>query len=179
MYCSFILLAICVSIDSLGIGMTYGLKNTKITFWAKWILFLVSFFITGLSLLAGKAISAFLPSSVTNLIGTLLLILLGIWMIVQPSNADFDHSNHIDSKEAIFLGVALSLDAIGIGIGSSMIGFYSFIFPLLVALFQLIFLSFGSYIGRKIQKNSRLPENIWNLISGILLIGIAVTKLIF
>lgn len=179
MYCSFILLAICVSIDSLGIGMTYGLKNTQITFWAKWILFLISFFITSLSLLAGKAISAFLPSSVTNLIGTLLLILLGIWMITQPSNADFDHSNHIDSKEAIFLGVALSLDAIGIGIGSSMIGFHSFIFPLLVALFQLIFLSFGSYIGRKIQKNSRLPENIWNLISGILLIAIAVTKLIF
>lgn len=179
MYCSFILLAICVSIDSLGIGMTYGLKNTKITFWAKWILFLISFFITSLSLLAGKAISAFLPSNVTDLIGTLLLILLGIWMIVQPSNGDFDHSNYIDSKEAIFLGVALSLDAIGIGIGSSMIGFHSFIFPLLVALFQLIFLSFGSYIGRKIQKNSRLPENIWNLISGILLIGIAVTKLIF
>ena len=175
----FILLAICVSIDSLGIGMTYGFKNTKITFGAKWILFFLSFFTTSFALWMGKALSWFLPSSITNFVGTALLILLGIWMIVQPPNGDFDHSNDIDSKEALFLGVALSLDSIGIGIGCSMVGFHSFMFPLFVAFFQLFFLSFGSYLGGKIQKVSHVPENIWNLFSGILLIGIAITKFIF
>ncbi len=212
MLSSFILLAICVSIDSLGIGMTYGLKNTKISFSAKWILLFISFFITSLSLLVGKTISSFFPVTITNFIGSLLLLFLGIWMILpsfkmkkkevikkeekmyqfficflgitiqiirNPSSSDLDHSNQIDSKEAIYLGIALSLDAVGIGIGSSMIGFSSFLFPLLVALFQLLFLSLGSYIGRKVQKSFFLPDNIWSIFSGILLIIIAINKCIF
>ena len=38
------LLAISSSIDSLGIGITYGVKNTRISNQAKIILFLLSFY---------------------------------------------------------------------------------------------------------------------------------------
>lgn len=39
---NYVMLALCVSIDSLGTGITYGLKNTKISTLAKLILFILS-----------------------------------------------------------------------------------------------------------------------------------------
>ena len=38
-----IILAVSSSIDSLGIGITYGMKNTKISYLAKIVLFVISF----------------------------------------------------------------------------------------------------------------------------------------
>lgn len=213
---SYLLLALCVSIDSLGIGITYGLKNTKISLQAKCILFFISVFITGVAVFIGDTISRFLPSYITSLIGAVILCLMGSWMMIQafkkkkeeviptnnlqtpkiyqffihflgitiqiirnPNSSDIDHSNRIDGKEAVYLGIALSLDSIGVGIGSSVIGFTSFIFPLLVATFQFLFLSFGSLLGKKIKEISNIPENIWSIVAGLLLIFIGICKFLF
>lgn len=50
-------------------------------------------------------------------------------------------------------------------------------FPVFVAGFQLIFLSLGSFLGKKIVSTIKLPKNIWSIISGILLILIGIYKL--
>ena len=41
-----LILAVSSSIDSLGIGITYGIKNTKISLIARFILFIISFIIS-------------------------------------------------------------------------------------------------------------------------------------
>lgn len=102
-----------------------------------------------------------------------------VQIIRDPNNSDFDHSNNIDCKEALFLGVALSLDTIGIGISSSMLEISYFFFPLFVSIFELFFLSFGSLLGRKIKNISNIPENIWSILAGFLLIFIGFTKFVF
>lgn len=66
-----------------------------------------------------------------------------------------------------------------IGICSSTLGYTSFIFPILVASFQLIFLSLGRFLGMKISYTSHIPENIWGIISGILLICIGSSRFLF
>lgn len=213
------LLAICVSIDSLSIGVTYGLKNTKISFGAKCILFCISIIVTTFSVFLGSSICRVFPSYISCAIGAILLCLMGVWIIVQaitknrstnfidtsipsivkkkeyrffikflgitvqiirdPSSSDFNNSNQIEAKEALYLGIALSIDSIGIGIGSSIMGLNPFLFPILVAFFQLIFLSFGGYLGKKIKDISNIPENIWGIVSGILLIFVGISKIIF
>ena len=100
-----------------------------------------------------------------------------IKIIKNPISSDFDYSNSIDSKEALFLGLALSLDSFCIGVGGSIIGISSMLFPLLIASFQLLFLSVGNFLGRKLNKLSHLPDNIWSIISGFLLIIIGLIKL--
>lgn len=100
-----------------------------------------------------------------------------IKIIKNPINSDLDHSKTIDSKEAIFLGLALSLDSFCIGIGASIIGISYTIFPFLIATFQLIFLSLGNLFGRKIYKLSSLPDNTWSIVSGIILIFIGIIKI--
>lgn len=211
---SYFVLSLSLSIDSLGIGITYGLKNTKISMIAKLILFVISIFVTTLAITIGDILSNFLPEVITKLIGSSILILMGIWITFQafhkkdtpiatverkspekkvyklfirflgitiqiirdPISSDLDQSKGIDWKEAIYLGMALSLDSLCVGIGSSIIGFTSMLFPLFVATFQFVFLSVGKYLGAKIAKISNIPPNICTILSGILLICIGIAK---
>ena len=213
-------LAISSSIDSLGIDITYGIKNTKITMGAKSILFFISFIISIISIYFGNLLKYIFPDFLIHYLGSFLLMLMGLFMCFQslkiskqeykvkdvqnlkisdaekiysffikclgitikiiknPTSSDFDKSNIIDSKEALFLGLALSLDSFCIGIGFSMINTFSIIFPLLTSCFQLFFLSLGNYCGKKLYSFSKLPDNIWSTISGMLLIIIGFCKAI-
>lgn len=101
-----------------------------------------------------------------------------ISIIRDPISSDLDNSKKIDAKEAAYLGVALSIDSICIGIGISVIGLSSLVFPILTAIFQLLFLSVGTFLGKRIITTSNIPDNIWNIISGILLILIGLSRFI-
>ena len=185
-----ILLAISSSIDSLGIGITYGIKNTKISLIGKIILFIISITITYLSIFLGNLIQNIFPSFLTKLIGSCILIFMGIYICFEalkeksrssnvfnnPISSDLDNSKTIDSKESLFLAIALSLDSFCIGVCGSIIDINLVLFPFLVSIFQLIFLSIGTLIGIHINKFYRLPQNIWSVISGILLIIIGIFK---
>lgn len=102
-----------------------------------------------------------------------------IKIIKNPSSSDLDSSNSIDSKEALFLGVALSLDCFCIGMGGSMIGVSPLLFPLFISIFQLVFLNMGYILGKKLYQLSHLPDNTWSIISGILLIFIGLLRFVF
>ena len=211
---NYLFLSLCVSIDSLGIGITYGLKKTEINFLSKILLFVLSFLVSSFSIFIGNILINIFPDYIIKLLGSLILIFIGGWIIYQatcnknikniekkiskekihtlfikwlgitiqiirhPISSDLDHSKKIDCREAVFLGIALSLDSLCIGIGSSLIGINSFIFPILVSAFQLIFLSFGRFLGSKISNISCIPENTWNIISGVILIIIGIIKFI-
>lgn len=211
-----IILAISSSIDSLGIGITYGMKDTTISYVGKVILFMISFLMTILALWFGNIIKDIFPESFMKFLGSLILIVMGIFICFQalkkdskdetkkvnndtekvyeffirflgitiqiiknPISSDFDHSKLIDSKEALFLGLALSLDSFCIGIGGTIVGISHNFFPFFIAIFQLLFLSLGNFLGKRLYRLSHLPDNIWSIISGILLIIIGVVKLIF
>lgn len=74
-------------------------------------------------------------------------------IIKDPICPNLDGSQSIDMKEAIFLGFALSSDSIGSGIGFSILGANSLLFPLIAACFQLGFLSFQMFAWRKSKIN--------------------------
>ena len=95
----------------------------------------------------------------------------------QKTLSDLDKSNLIDGKEALFLGVALSLDSFAIGISSGILGIHSLLFPLLVSIFQLVFICIGNFVGCLLNSFNKIPEYIWSMISGILLIIIGIIKL--
>ncbi|HIU51137.1 MAG TPA: sporulation membrane protein YtaF [Candidatus Merdicola faecigallinarum] len=214
-------LAISSSIDSFGIGITYGVRKTKISLIAKIILFFISFCITMLSICIGSLFLRIFPAYITNLIGTFLLIGMGCFIIYEtlikkgkndsisphsfskvpsiqktyqfflksfgitiqiirdPISSDLDQSHRIDSKEALYLGFALSIDSLCIGIGSSMLGISTFLFPFIVSSFQLLFLSFGTFLGRKIVSTYSIPDTFWNILSGSLLILIGILRFFF
>lgn len=201
------LLALSTSIDSIGIGLTYGIRDITISRQAKIILFIISLIISSISILIGNTLNNILSKEITNIIGSLILFFIGIIILVQtlkrekrqekkvyklfikflgitikiikdPISSDFDNSKKIDSKEAIYLGTALSLDSFSVGIGAGMLGSISIIFPLIVSLFQIVFLSLGRNIGEKLNKKIHIPSKIWSILSAVLLILIGIVRLV-
>lgn len=218
MFINSLILALSSSIDSLGIGITYGIKNTKISYMAKIVLFVISFVISFLSVCFGNVLKNIFSDFATKLIGNFILIAMGLFVCFQaihkdkkktpkllssesfckynekiysfvieflgitikiiknPTSSDLDSSHSIDSKEALFLGFALSLDCFCIGAFGSIIGVNTFFFPLFISIFQLVFLNIGNMLGQKLHRLSNLPDNIWSVISGILLILIGIIR---
>ena len=165
-----ILLALSVSIDSLGIGISYGIKHTKISKISNFTLFSISFLMTSFSIFIGNSISSLLSEKFSILIGSLLLIFLGIYGIYknisqQTTNYDFNHSNEIDSKEAIFLGLALSIDSFCVGLGSGIIGLNDILLPFLVSIFQLFFINCSANIANLLLSKFNISDNILSYVS--------------
>ena len=220
MFLHALILTISSSIDSLGIGITYGIRNTTISFIAKIILFAIAFIVSIISILLGCTFKGIFSPNIIEYIGSFILILMGIFIFMQsvnkknisdkrinnsidkklneqqkiysffikclgitvqilknPTSSDFDKSNTIDAKEAVFLGLALSLDSFGVGMSFGMIENFTFYFPLFISLFQLFFLNFGNFLGKKLCNFSKIPDNFWSVLSGILLIIIGLFKI--
>ncbi|WP_217559956.1 MntP/YtaF family protein [Paenibacillus sp. GbtcB18] len=100
---------------------------------------------------------------------------LVIQILRTPSAADVDRSGNISSSEATLLGIALSLDAFGAGIGAALIGYTPLLTSAVIAVTSGLFIYFGLKIGYQysglgwIRKVSVLP--------GIVLILMGISKL--
>ncbi len=98
-----------------------------------------------------------------------------IHILKKPTRADFDQSGTITGVEALLLGVALSLDAFGAGIGAAMIGYSPFMLSGLAALMSGVFLTTGLHIGSFFSKSAGIQK--FAFMPGVLLILIGILKM--
>ena len=212
---SILLLAISLSMDAFGAGLIYGLRQIKIPITSKLLITMFSVIYTSAALFVRKSLSKVVPFSVSKKLGVSILIMMGVWIIIQtllqkneehslptetaspktllkigikslgitihifknPIKFDLDSSGTIDTVESLLLGLGLSLDAIGVGIGSALLGFHSFFIPLTVGLFQWLSLSFGTYLGEKFASIFNPNQKWFGLIPGILLLFLALLRI--
>lgn len=78
-----ILLAISLSMDALGIGVSYGLRGKKVPLLPKVIISLISLAFTAAAIGIGNIIVLFLPDQLAKLIGSGMLGVLGVVIIIQ------------------------------------------------------------------------------------------------
>jgi putative sporulation protein YtaF len=101
---------------------------------------------------------------------------LVIQILRTPSIADVDKSGIISASEATMLGLALSLDAFGAGIGAALIGFK----PLITA--SVIALASGTFIALGLRIGLRFAQRMWmrklSVLPGCVLILMGIIKLI-
>ncbi len=180
MFINTLILAISSSLDAMGIGITYGLRKIKFSIFSRIVFFIVSFTATTLSILLGNIIKEFVSPNFTTFLGAALIIGIGIYAIFESSNNpkdfDFDNSNDINNKEALCLSLSVTMDSLCIGFGGSMLGINNYLFPLFVATLHLTFLLIGDILGKNLVNISKLPNNIWGIMSGTLLIIIGICK---
>ncbi|MEQ6375693.1 sporulation membrane protein YtaF [Bacillaceae bacterium S4-13-56] len=98
-----------------------------------------------------------------------------IQILRKPMSADFDRSGSITGFEAVFLGLALSLDAFGAGIGISMFGFSTFLTSFLVAATSSLLLFTGMKCGRGLSYKKGSQK--LSFVPGLILVIIGVFKL--
>ncbi|MFB9330123.1 MntP/YtaF family protein [Paenibacillus aurantiacus] len=80
---SLLLLAFAVSLDGLGVGVTYGLRRIRIPVFSVVIISLCSGFVVWLSMQIGTVLAGYLSPDFASWTGAALLVLIGAWALVQ------------------------------------------------------------------------------------------------
>lgn len=215
MFLQLIFFAIALSIDSLGIGISYGIRKIFLHPLSIIILSVMSLLFSSLSIFLGNIITNILSEDTTTYISIIMLFSMGFYIVInsikkqdsskenlknkgkqnsllsfflkylgitintmkKPETCDLNNSLKIEPKEAFYLGTALSIDSMSVGFAIYSLNSYAILFPILVMIFQLAFLSLGMFLGKTLNyKNSN--EKFWSAISGFLLISISIIRLL-
>jgi putative sporulation protein YtaF len=93
---------------------------------------------------------------------------------LDVSKADFDISGDINNKEALYLGIILSIDSLGAGFGYAMGNANILYFLIIVFFINIISISLGLRIGHKVEQFQANLKT--SLLPGFILILIGVLK---
>lgn len=96
---SLLLLAFAVSLDGLGVGVTYGLRRIRIPLLSVIIIVLCSGLVVWVSMGIGAVLTDYMSPQVSKWIGACLLILIGCWALYQLWRRRFDHSEDGEAED--------------------------------------------------------------------------------
>jgi putative sporulation protein YtaF len=100
---------------------------------------------------------------------------LVIEILRTPSKADMDSSGTISASEALLLGIALSLDAFGAGIGAGLIGFSPLLTAAAIGISCGICIKIGLHVGYIFAKHHWVRRI--SVLPGFILIIVGILKL--
>lgn len=204
-YMGLAFLVVAVSLDGFGVGISYGVRKVHVPMIALLIIMICSGIVVSISMTIGHMLYHVISPQKASMLGGLILILLGLFSLINiirsnkvskkaqlvsddkrknrfttilmtPDRADWDDSGNISPSEALLLGVALSLDAFGAGIGASIIGYSPLITPILISLMSGLFVFSGMKIGLLLSKNKFLKKI--SFIAPLLLIILGIINII-
>lgn len=181
-----ILLSLSASVDALTLGITYGIKNTKISQISNIIIFAIVFICSVLAIFIGHHISLLFSNTFSLILGSSILIILGIYNIYKGKNNiniiknfDIDNSNYINNKEAIALGLSVAIDASCVSLSSGVIGYGNIVLPFFMAILHTLFINCGNFIAKAIVARIKVPSNVLSVLSGSLLVIIGILRIIY
>lgn len=118
-----ILIGIAANLDNLGIGLAYGVKQVKIPILSNAVIAVMSMIVTYIAVTAGSTVVAYISPHTANLLGSLLLCIIGLWTLMSnnfskqqiagnPELFDEDKNLVISTREAMALGFVLSANCL-------------------------------------------------------------------
>lgn len=179
-----IVISVSLSLDALGIGISYRLKGVDITHPAKITIGLVSVLVMWFSLFLGRLMIHIFPTDIAKIIGCSILGLIGLSFIrsalfgQEEVTYDFNKSKKIDWWEAIVLGIALSIDSVSAGIAAVSMGLGNHWIPFCVGFMQVIFLYMAELLITKTKIIKYMNRKLCGVCAGILLLIIASMRLL-
>ena len=213
-----LLFAFAVSLDSFGVGLSYGIRKIVVPWFSIIIICLTSSIATIFSMFFGNMIAHYISPLFAEKIGAIIMVVVGIGILYQavmnicknksakkqntnfksnvveqhiikfkilkigiiiqilqePAEADFDRSGEISMGEALILGIALAIDALGAGFGAAVAGYQLWLVPIFVGSFNLTLLSFGLCLGQKWEISSLGEKG--TLLPGLILIFLGLRR---
>lgn len=175
-----LLFGISASLDALLIGISYGVRSVRIHLWQNLLISGVTLLGTCLSVGFGDWLELRLPNIISRYVGSMVLMLFGIWYLVKWLVKTLAHSGEtaqtaaaasttrLSLPEVLVLGVGLSLNNMGIGLSASIIGLTLLPAAIATLICSLLFLFMGNRLGR--CRLLQFMGTAADPISGILLI---------
>ena len=191
---SSLLFGISASLDGMLVGISFGLRRVRIRIWQNLIISIITLLGTCLSALLGGCLLPLIPDFLSGCIGSLILMLLGIYYItkwilnvlqnssIKKNSGELTEASkqrlpELSVREIFFLSMTLSLNNMGIGLSASMAGL-----NLVPAAASTFFCSaLLLFIGNRMGQSSllRFIGNAADSISGLLLISLGILQLVF
>ncbi len=179
------------NLDNLGAGIAFGIRGTSIGATANLIVAAITMAATAASVTGGQAISRLAPPGVTGWLGPLIIMAIGIATLLTspqpPGSPDSVHAARgawryprdvdgvISWREAMALGVALSMNNLGTGVGAGVAGIPAPETMVAAGLLSLACVGGGSHSGRALGRlvlGRHAPR-----IAGTLLLAVGVAML--
>lgn len=187
------------SIDNLGVGISYGIRNIRISHFSNLIISVICFLFSVAGIYFGLWLSKILPGIMPVVIGSFLLVVIGLRIVllaiprkqqialegaenevasteINGLTKNIGKSGDIGFVESIFLGVGLSANALTNGLGAGLFGLNPIAVCVAAAIGSFITVWGGVALGRKIA-HVRIGKftlgQFGTLISGTLLLIIA------
>ena len=196
---SALLFSLSSNLDKVVIGIAYGIKKIKLGILANLIIAFVTSTGTFLSMSVGAYISTFLPRSVANILGAGVVIILGIYFIVQSiiklinntkskelalkdiddmieyaKKSDLDSSSDINMKEALLIALGLTFNNLGTGVAASITGVNILFTIISTFILSIVTITLGDAIGKCLL--GKFLGKYAPLFSGILLIMLGIIE---
>ncbi len=160
-------LALAANIDGFAVGLSYGIKKTRIPVPSNLFIAGITSLGTALSLTAGGALGDLIPEGVSHILGGGLLVIFGLitlWQAIRgriqkkpdrsifddPAQADRDRSGVIEPRESFLLGLALALNNLGFGVGASMLGLPVLLTTVVTFAISYLCVALGGLLGRRV-----------------------------
>jgi len=158
-----IIVGLAANLDNLGIGLAYGVKETKIPILSNIIIAFISMTITYFAVIAGGTLSEYISPNLANFLGSFLLCVIGLWTLFskrlnnpepfnKPELLDWDANHVISWREAIYLGLILSLNCLASGLGIGANGISAIWTVISIGFFSLVTIGIGSHFGYFLNK---------------------------
>ncbi|BBI32805.1 manganese efflux pump [Cohnella abietis] len=172
------------SIDNLGVGLSYGIRNIRISHYSNMLISVICVLFSVCGIYFGMWISKILPGIFPVVLSAFILVIIGLRIIllaVPRKNqaqgiAMSDQVISISLLESIVLGVALSANALTNGIGAGLLGFSPLLLSVLAAIGSFVTVWAGVVFGAKMSHIRIGKFNVGQfgtLISGVLLLLVA------
>ncbi|MGE8203190.1 sporulation membrane protein YtaF [Heyndrickxia sp. NPDC080065] len=182
------------SIDNLGVGISYGIRNIRISHLSNLLISVICFLFSVVGVYFGLWLSKIMPGILPVVVGSFLLVVIGIRIILlaiprknqesieggesatDTTNPKLGKSGGIGFAESILLGIGLSANALTNGVGGGLLGLNPMAICVLASVGSYVTVWGGVAIGRKVA-NVRIGKftvgQFGTLISGALLLIIA------
>ncbi len=179
------------NLDNLGVGVALGIRGTRVGAVANVIVAGITMAATAGAVMCGHLLAKLLPSGVTARVGPLIIIAMGLATLLtsahrprllrtaraprggrrQPRDLD----GVVSWREAIVLGVALSMNNLGTGVGAGVSGVPALATTASAGLLSLACVGGGSHLGTAVGRlvlGRHAP-----LIAGMMLLAVGAAML--
>ncbi len=176
-------LAFSSNVDNFSVAIAYGIMPRRIYFSYNLLIALVSGSGTWLSMVAGEWINNYMSAGFANGLGSAIMILIGLFNVVQAIGSEQNRFNEIDrtdddlregirTREAFALAISLTVNNVGGGLGAGISHVNIILTTVLTMAFSIIAIISGYQIG------SRTPLKIskfgLGIASGFLIMAVGV-----
>lgn len=183
-----VLMTLAATADSFIIAFNYGIKKVIISNSSNVFISIFCLLGTLVSMLIGKFLGGLVTVHSANIIGSVVLVGFSLYMLrnalftgkddthqytQDPTVVDKDNSKVIEFKESFLIGLLLSINNMGMGIGAGITGMPIIITSIVCAGASFIFIKIGCLFGNhidslKVSKSLEIISALFVLILGIL-----------